>query len=94
MAPGAVGRHHVLRNALLPIVTVVGLTAGFLLEGATLVEIVFAWGGMGSLLFRAIVERDYPVLQAGILYLALVFVATNLLVDLLYARLDPRVRVR
>ncbi len=88
-----VGRRHVLRNALLPVMTVVGLTAGFLLEGAVLVEIVFAWGGMGSFLYQAIAERDYPVLQAGILYVAVVFVLVNLLVDIVYARLDPRVRI-
>jgi len=93
MSDGAVGRRHVLRNALLPVTTVVGLAAGFLLEGATLVEIVFAWGGMGSLLSQAIVDRDYPVLQAGILYLAVVFVVVNLAVDIVYARLDPRVRI-
>ena len=93
LSDSAVGRRHVLRNALLPVTTVVGLTAGFLLEGATLVEIVFAWGGMGSFLFQAIGDRDYPVLQAGILYVAVVFVVVNLLVDILYARLDPRVRI-
>ena len=88
-----VGLRHVLRNAVLPVATIVGLTAGVLLEGATLVEIVFAWGGMGSFLFQAIVQRDYPVLQAGILYAAVVFVLLNLVVDLLMARLDPRVRI-
>lgn len=87
----AVGRGHVLRNALMPVITVVGLTAGFLLEGATLVEIVFGWGGMGSFLYQAIVDRDYPVLQAGILYLAVVFVLVNLVVDVVSARMDPRV---
>ena len=93
MSAGAVGRRHVLRNALLPVTTVVGLTAGFLLEGAVLVEIVFAWGGMGSFLFQAIIDRDYPVLQAGILYLAVMFVFVNLLVDILHARFDPRMRI-
>lgn len=87
-----VGRRHALRSALVPIIAVVGLTAGVLLEGAALVEVVFAWGGIGSLLFQAIVSRDYPVLQAGILYIAVVFVVVNLAVDLLSARLDPRAR--
>lgn len=87
-----VGRRHALRSALVPITAVVGLTAGVLLEGAALVEVVFAWGGMGSLLFQAIVSRDYPVLQAGILYVAVVFVVVNLAVDVLSALLDPRAR--
>ncbi len=93
LSHSAVGRRHVLRNALLPVTTVVGLAAGFLLEGVTLVEVVFASGGMGSFLFQAIIERDYPVLQAGILYLAVVFVVINLIVDILYARLDPRAQI-
>lgn len=94
MPEAVVSRRHVLRNALLPVTTVVGLTAGFLLSGAVLVEIVFAWGGMGSLLQQAILNRDYPVLQGAILFVTVTFVVVNLLVDLGYAVLDPRVRVR
>lgn len=93
LGAGTVGRRHVLRNALLPVTTVVGLTAGFLLSGAALVEIVFAWGGMGSLLQQAIAARDYPVLQGAILFVAVAFVLVNLVVDLGYALLDPRVRI-
>ncbi len=89
-----VGRRHVLRNALLPVTTIVGLTMGFLLSGAVLVETVFGWGGIGTLLQQAVADRDYPVLQAGILLVAVVFVLVNLLADLLYAVLDPRVRIR
>ncbi len=89
-----VNRRHVLRNALLPVTTIVGLTMGFLLSGAVLVEAVFAWGGIGTMLQQAVADRDYPVLQAAILLVAVVFVVVNLLVDLGYAVLDPRVRVR
>ncbi len=89
-----VGRRHVLRNALLPVTTIVGLTMGFLLSGAVLVETIFGWGGIGTLLQQAVADRDYPVLQAGILLVAVVFVLVNLAADLLYAILDPRVRIR
>lgn len=94
LTPLVVGLRHVLRNAMLPVTTIVGLTAGFLLSGAALVETVFAWGGMGSLLQQAISSRDYPVLQGAILFIAVTFVLVNLAVDLGYALLDPRVRVR
>ena len=94
MSERIVNRSHVLRNALPPVTTIVGLTMGFLLSGAVLVETVFGWGGIGTLLQQAIADRDYPVLQAGILLVAVVFVLVNLLVDLLYALLDPRVQIR
>jgi peptide/nickel transport system permease protein len=90
----AVERRHVLRNALLPVSTVIGLQVGLLLSGAVLTETVFAWGGMGTWLYDAIRFRDFPVLQAGVLVVAFVFVLVNLLVDLSYALLDPRVRYR
>jgi peptide/nickel transport system permease protein len=89
-----VNRRHVLKNAMLPITTVIGLQTGLLLSGAVLTEIVFAWGGMGSFLYQAVFDRDFPVLQGGILFLAVVFVLVNLLVDLGYGLLDPRIRVR
>lgn len=86
---------HVLRNALLPVVTAIGLQTGSLLAGAVLTERVFNWGGLGTLINDSITgSRDYPVLQALILLAALVFVTVNLLVDLSYAVIDPRVRVR
>lgn len=88
----AVERHHVLRNALLPVTTVVGLQVGLLLSGAVLTETVFAWGGMGTWLYDAIRFRDFPVLQAGILVVAGIFVLVNLVVDVSYGFLDPRVR--
>jgi peptide/nickel transport system permease protein len=94
LAAVAVDRRHVLRNALLPVTSVTGLLAGALLSGAALVEIVFAWGGLGSMLQQAIAGRDYPMLQGGLLLVALVFVLVNLAVDLSASVLDPRVRAR
>ena len=92
LSPGVVDRRHVLRNALLPVTTVIGLQTGLLLSGAILTETVFAFPGMGSWLRDAIFNRDYPVLQGGILFLALVFVLINLVVDIVYALLNPRIR--
>ncbi|MEA3078109.1 MAG: peptide/nickel transport system permease protein [Actinomycetota bacterium] len=94
LTAGVVNRRHVLKNAMLPITTVIGLQTGLLLSGAVLTEIVFAWGGMGSFLYQAVFDRDFPVLQGGILFLAVVFVLVNLLVDISYGLLDPRIRVR
>lgn len=85
---------HILRNAMLPVATVVGLQTGLLLSGAVLTEIVFAWPGMGSWLYAATFNRDFPVLQGGILFLAVVFVLVNLLVDVSYGILDPRIRLQ
>ena len=93
LSPRAVDAHHIFRNALLPIATIIGLQTGLLLSGAILTETVFAIPGMGSWLAGAIEVRDYPVLQGGILFIAVVFVMVNLLVDLSYALLDPRIRV-
>jgi peptide/nickel transport system permease protein len=84
---------HALRNALIPIVTVVGLQFGALLGGTVIVETVFAWPGVGRLLIDSIGRRDYGVVQASILLVATIFVFINLLVDLLYGFLDPRVRL-
>ena len=93
LPPHAVDSRHVLRNAMLPISTIVGLQAGLLLSGAVLTETVFAWPGVGSWLKDAIFDRDYPVLQGGILFLAVVFVLVNLLVDVSYALINPRIRL-
>jgi peptide/nickel transport system permease protein len=92
LPPHTVDRRHVLRNALLPVSTIIGLQTGLLLSGAVLTETVFAWPGMGSWLRDAIFNRDYPVLQGGILFLALVFVIVNLVVDISYAIINPRIR--
>jgi peptide/nickel transport system permease protein len=93
LAPLIVDYRHVLRNALLPISTIIGLQTGLLLSGAVLTETVFAWPGVGSWLKDAIFNRDYPVLQGGILFLAIVFVAVNLIVDISYAIINPRIRL-
>lgn len=87
-------RHHVLRNAWIPIVTVTGLQLGTLLGGIVIVEVVFAWPGLGRLALDAVERRDYPVLQGAVLFMAAAFLFINLLVDLLYAKLDPRIAVR
>ena len=92
LPPRIVDRRHILRNALLPISTIIGLQVGLLLSGAILTESVFAFPGMGSWLRDAIFNRDYPVLQGGILFLAFVFVIVNLLVDISYAIINPRIR--
>lgn len=83
---------HALKAALLPVVTVVGLQLGSLLAGAVITETVFGWDGVGRLLVESIEKRDYPVTQACVLVIALTYVLVNLLTDLAYARLDPRVR--
>ena len=83
---------HALRNAWLPIITVVGLQTGRLLSGAILTETVFSWPGIGRWLVDAIYTRDYPIVQGVTLFIALIFVGVNLLVDILYALVDPRIR--
>jgi len=83
---------HALRNALIPVVTVVGLEFGTLLSGAVITETIFAWPGLGQLLVGSILARDYPVVQGAVLLVAITFVLINLLVDLLYATIDPQVR--
>lgn len=82
---------HALRNALIPVVTVVGMQIGFLLSGAVLVEIIFAWPGIGSLMVNGILARDFPLVQGTILFVATIYVFVNLIVDLVYALLDPRI---
>jgi peptide/nickel transport system permease protein len=84
----------VLKNAMLPVSTVIGLQTGLLLSGAILTETVFSWGGMGQWMYQAITFRDFPVIQGGILFLAIVFVVVNLLVDISYGLFDPRIRVQ
>jgi ABC-type dipeptide/oligopeptide/nickel transport system permease component len=92
LPPYTVDQRHVLRNALLPISTIIGLQTGLLLSGAILTETIFAWPGVGSWLRDAIFNRDYAVLQGGILFLAFVFVFVNLIVDISYAIINPRIR--
>ncbi|MGQ9647667.1 MAG: nickel ABC transporter permease [Thermodesulfobacteriota bacterium] len=83
---------HALKNALIPIVTVVGLQFGLLLGGAVLTETVFAWPGIGRLIVDSILARDYPVIQGTILIFGLLYIVVNLLVDMIYAFIDPRIR--
>ncbi len=82
---------HALKNAFIPVVTVIGLNVGSLLGGAILTETIFAWPGVGRLVVDSIFARDYPIVQ-GVLVIAILFVLINLLVDLSYAYLDPRIR--
>ena len=85
---------HGLKNAFIPVLTVIGLQTGALLGGAVLTETIFAWPGVGRYIYEAISNRDYPVIQSGILIIAIIFVVINLLVDLLYALFDPRIQYK
>jgi peptide/nickel transport system permease protein len=85
-------RRHALKNALLPVLTVVGLQMGALLGGAVITETIFSWPGIGFQLYRGIALRDVPLVQGAALVIAASFVAINLVVDLLYSYLDPRIR--
>ena len=87
-----IGR-HALRNALLPIITLLGLQLGVLLAGAVVTEIVFSWPGIGQLTVEAIQRRDYPVVQACVLLISFTYVLVNTLTDLVYSIIDPRVRL-
>ena len=84
---------HALKNAALPFVTVAGLSLGFMLSGAIIIETVFSWPGLGRLLVQAASARDFPVIQAGVFLFGVIFVLVNLAVDLLYAVVDPQVRL-
>ena len=87
-------RDHVLRNAMVPIITVAGIQLASLLAGVIVVEVVFAWPGLGRLTYDAVLARDYPVIQGAVLLVAAIFLFANLIVDALYAIIDPRIRVR
>lgn len=87
-------RRHVLRNAFVPVLTVVGVQLASLLGGVIVVEVLFAWPGLGLLTYQAVQQRDYPVLQGAVLLIAAIFLLVNLLVDLLYAVVDPRISLR
>ncbi len=92
VAPLIVDRRHIFRNAMLPISTIIGLQTGLLLSGAVLTETVFAWPGMGTWLVDAIDARNFPVIQGGVLFVSVVFVLVNLVVDISYAVINPRIR--
>jgi nickel transport system permease protein len=85
---------HVLKNALIPVVTALGMHVGELLGGAVVVETLFAWPGIGRYAVTAIYNRDFPVMQCFILLMTVIFVLCNLFVDILYAWLDPRIRMQ
>lgn len=83
---------HILRNALIPTITVTGLQLAYLLSGVVVIEVVFSWSGLGLLAYDAVLDRDYPVLQGAVLLFAVFFLLVNLIVDLLYSYVDPRIR--
>jgi len=83
---------HALKNAFLPVITVIGIQTGTLLAGAVLTETIFSWPGIGKWVYDSILGRDYPIVQGGTLLIAIIFVGVNLLVDISYAMLDPRIR--
>jgi len=85
---------HALKNAMLPVITIIGLEFGTLLGGAILTETIFAWPGIGKWIYEGILTRDYPVVQGGVIFVATAFVLINLLVDLSYALLDPRIQYK
>ena len=85
-------RHHALQNAMLPIVTLIALNLGFTVSGAIQVETVFSWPGLGSMIFEAVRRQDYPVLQGAFLLVAVCVILANLVADLVYGYLDPRIK--
>jgi peptide/nickel transport system permease protein len=85
---------HALRNALIPVVTTIGIQFGVMLGGAILTETIFAWPGVGKWMYEAVTKRDYVVIQGGVLCIATVFVVINLCVDVLYAVINPRISVK
>ena len=93
LSPGIVIIKHALRNALIPVITVIGLMFGILMAGAILTETIFAWPGVGKWLYDAVLQRDYMVIQGGTLFVAAIFVIINLVVDILYAVINPKISV-
>lgn len=93
LSPPSVLTRHAMRNMLIPVITVIGIQLGNLLGGAVIVETVFGWPGIGRLLVDAIFQRDYPLVQASILFITATFIVINLLVDISYVFLDPRIRL-
>ncbi|MGP4054101.1 ABC transporter permease [Mycobacterium sp. 4D054] len=93
LSPRVVTFRHTVRNALVPILTITGIQLATLLGGVIVVEVVFAWPGLGRLVFNAVAARDYPLIQGAVLLIAALFLAINLLVDVLYAVVDPRIRL-
>jgi ABC-type dipeptide/oligopeptide/nickel transport system permease component len=94
LAPKVVTLRHIVRNALLPVITIIGYRAAFILSGTIVVETVFAWPGLGRLFYNSIVSHDFQVVQAVVVLLTVIVVVMNILTDLTYAVIDPRVRVK
>jgi peptide/nickel transport system permease protein len=93
LSPGVVTFRHTLRNALIPILTITGIQLATILGGVIVVEVVFAWPGLGRLVYNAVAARDYPVIRGAVLLIAVLFLLINLIVDALYAVVDPRIRL-
>lgn len=93
LAPAVITTRHILRNALVPILTIAGIQLATILGGVIVVEVVFAWPGLGRLVFDAVASRDYPLIQGAVLLIAAMFLLVNLVVDVLYAAIDPRIRL-
>jgi len=94
LSPGRVNGLHALRNAMIPVITVIGLSVGTLLAGAILTETIFSWPGIGKWMVDSIFRRDYPVVQGGLLMIAVIVMIVNLTVDLLYGLINPKIRKR
>jgi len=92
LAPGRVNGIHALRNALIPVITVIGLSVGTLLAGAILTETIFSWPGIGKWIVDSIFRRDYPVVQGGLLLIGAMVMLVNLIVDMLYGLINPKIR--
>ena len=93
LSPRVVTFRHTVRNALVPILTITGIQLATILSGVIVVEVVFAWPGLGRLVFNAVAARDYPLIQGAVLLIAALFLLINLVVDVLYAVVDPRIRL-
>lgn len=93
LSPQVITLRHVVRNALVPILTITGIQLATILGGVIVVEVVFAWPGLGRLVYLSVAARDYPVIQGAVLLIAVLFLAVNLVVDVLYALVDPRIRL-
>ena len=93
ISSGLVLGRHIIKNAMIPVITVVGLEFGMILEGAVITETVFAWPGLGDLMVTAVSNRDYPLIQGMVLFTAVIFVFINFIVDIVYQYLDPRIRL-
>lgn len=93
LSPSTVTTRHIVRNALVPVLTIAGIQLATILSGVIVVEVVFAWPGLGRLVFDSVASRDYPMIQGAVLMIAVVFLLVNLIVDVLYALVDPRIRL-